>query len=103
MGLENSERSSPAGVEPTTARVWPKLVSCKSLSECCEARLAGGRAGAEPGLVVGWCLGLENLRVTSPARVEPTSARILPKLFPSKSLAKAPNEKKYLYVRRFWD
>ena len=35
-GLANNERSSPAGVEPTTARVWPKLVSCKSLNECCE-------------------------------------------------------------------
>ena len=35
-GLENLRRSRPAGVEPTAARVLPKLVSCKSLSECCE-------------------------------------------------------------------
>ena len=45
------------------------------------------RPGAEPGSVVGWCLGLENLRGTSPARVEPTAARALPKLFPNKSLS----------------
>jgi len=31
-GLENSKRSSKTGAEPTTMRVWPKLVSCKSLS-----------------------------------------------------------------------
>ena len=80
-GLANNEKSRAAGVEPTTARVWPKLVSCKSLSECCEAR-----AGAEPGLVVGWCSGLENSEKSIPARVEPTAARGLPKLVPSKSL-----------------
>ena len=28
-------RSSPTGAEPTVARAWPKLVSCKRLSECC--------------------------------------------------------------------
>ena len=33
-----SDHVSCTRVEPTTARVWPKLVSCKSLSECCEAR-----------------------------------------------------------------
>ena len=46
-GLENRKRSRPAGVEPTAARVWPKLVSCKSLSECCEAR-AGRRPERAP-------------------------------------------------------
>ena len=35
-GLENSIRSSPTGAEPTAARVLPKLVPSKSLSECCE-------------------------------------------------------------------
>ena len=37
----------------STSGVWPKLVSCKSLSESREAQ-----AGPEPGLVMGWFLGL---------------------------------------------
>ena len=36
MGLENCIRSSPARVGPTAVRGLPKLVSSKSLSECCE-------------------------------------------------------------------
>ena len=56
-GLANSERSRAAGVEPTAARVFPKLVSCKSLSECCGARAGrrptGRRARVGGGLVVG--------------------------------------------------
>ena len=98
-GLENYIPSSTARVEPTAARVWPKLVSCKSLSECCEAR-----AGAEPGLVVNWYLGLENGRRSSPARAEPTAVIVCPNSFPAKALAsaaKAPNEKKY--VKSFLD
>ena len=35
-GLENLKGTSPAGAGPTAARVLPKLVSSKSLSECCE-------------------------------------------------------------------
>ena len=35
-GLENIRGTSPAGLEPTATRVLPKLVSSKSLSECCE-------------------------------------------------------------------
>ena len=58
------------------------MISCKSLSECCEAR-----AGAEPGLVVNWYLGLENLRRSRPAGVEPTTVRVLTKLVSSKSLS----------------
>ena len=62
------------------------------------------RPGAEPGLVVGWCLGLENSEKSSPAQVEPTAARVLPKLVPNKSLSECyegPNKKKY--VRSFLD
>ena len=70
-GLENSKGDRPARAEPVAARVLPKLDSCKSLSECCEAR-----AGAEPGLVVGWCLGLKNAKGGSPTRVKPVSARV---------------------------
>ena len=81
-GLSKQREEQMAGVEPTTARVWPKLVSCKSLSECCEAR-----AGAESGLVVGWWLGLENSKRSRTAQVVPTVARVLPKLVPSKSLS----------------
>ena len=88
-GLANNERSRTAGVEPITARVWTKLVSCKSLSECCEAR-----AGAEPGLMVGWCLGLENSGKGDPVRVEPTAARGLPKLLSSKSLTECCEDPK---------
>jgi hypothetical protein len=61
--------------------------------------------GTEPGLAVGWCLGLNNSKGSSPARVEPTAARVLPKIVPNKnalaSAAKATNEKKY--VRSFLD
>ena len=39
-GFEILRETSPAGVDPTAARVLPKLVSCKSLSECCAARPA---------------------------------------------------------------
>ena len=81
-GLENRKRCTKAGAEPTIARVWPKLVSCKSLSECCAAR-----AGVEPGLVVSWCLGLENSKMSSPAQVDLTAARVLPTLVSSKSLS----------------
>ena len=35
--LANSRRSSTAGVEPTTARVLPKLVSCKALASVAKA------------------------------------------------------------------
>ena len=49
--LENGKRTRPARAEPTAARVWPKLVSCKSLSECCEAR-PGRRPDRAPGQ--GW-------------------------------------------------
>ena len=49
--LENGKGSRPARAEPTAARVWPKLVSCKSLSECCEAR-PGRRPDRAPGQ--GW-------------------------------------------------
>ena len=42
-GLENSIRSNPTGAEPTTARVWLKLVSCKSLSEGHSANGLGGK------------------------------------------------------------
>ena len=56
--------------------------------------------------VVGWCLGLENKETSSPVRVEPTAARVLPKLVPNKSLSEwpwceGPNEKRY--VRSFLD
>ena len=40
------------------------------------------RSAANP-----WAPGLENLRRTSPARVEPTATRVLPNLFSSKSLS----------------
>ena len=59
-GLANSERSSPAGVEPTTARVWPKLVSCKiqALASAAKPDGAGAptgrRARVGGGLVVGF-------------------------------------------------
>ena len=46
-GLENLRGTSTAGVEPTTARVWPKLVSCKSLI------ISGRRAMVGGGLVLG--------------------------------------------------
>ena len=36
-GFGNLRGTSPAGVDPTAARVLPKLASCKSLSECCAA------------------------------------------------------------------
>ena len=49
--LENGKGGRPARAEPTAARVWPKLVSCKSLSECCEAR-PGRRPDRAPGQ--GW-------------------------------------------------
>ena len=54
-GFENLTRTSPARIEPTTARVWPKLVSCKSLSECtcCEAQPSGRRARVGGGLALG--------------------------------------------------
>ena len=35
LGLEIGRVDSPAGVGRTAARVSPKLVPCKSLSECC--------------------------------------------------------------------
>lgn len=54
-------RSGPTGAEPTAAGACPKLVSCRRLSEFCSG------AGAEPGLVVGWCSGLVNSRVRNPA------------------------------------
>ena len=50
--LENDKRGSPTRVEHTAARVWPKLVSCKSLSECCEAR-PGRRPERAPARVGG--------------------------------------------------
>ena len=56
-GLENLRGGSPARVEPTAARLLPKLVSCKSLSECCAARPglrpSGRRARVGGGLVLG--------------------------------------------------
>ena len=51
-GLESAKGSCPARAEPTAARVWPKLVSCKSLSECCEAR-PGRRPERAPARVGG--------------------------------------------------
>ena len=50
--LANDKRGSPTRVEHTAARVWPKLVSCKSLSECCEAR-PGRRPERAPARVGG--------------------------------------------------
>ena len=58
-GLENSKRSSTTGAEPTTAKVWPKLVSCKSLTIESAAKperaggLSGRRARVGGGLVPG--------------------------------------------------
>ena len=69
-GLENCKRGRPARVEPVAARVLPKLDSCKSLSECYAARAGGGR-GAEPGLVVGWCLGSENAKGAARPELSP--------------------------------
>ena len=70
-GLENDKRGRPARAEPVAARVLPKHDSCKSLSECCATR-----AGAEPGLVVGWHLGSKNAKKGSPTRVKPVAARV---------------------------
>ena len=51
--LENANGDSSARVEPTAARVWLKLVSCKSLSECCAAR-SGRWPERAPGHGGGW-------------------------------------------------
>ena len=58
-GLANSKKSRTAGAEPTTARVWPKLVSCKSLiASVAKPERAGGptgrRARVGGGLVLGF-------------------------------------------------
>ena len=87
--LENVKVESSARVEPTAARVWLKLVSCKSLGECCAAR-SDRRPERAPGhRGVGQCVGIENSNGGSPmpTRVEPTAARILPKLVSFKSLS----------------
>ena len=73
-GLENSKRDRSARADPVVARALPKLVSCKSPSECCAARAP--RVGAEPGSVVGWYLGSENDKKESPNRVGPVVARV---------------------------
>ena len=76
-GLANSKVDRPARAEPVATRVLPKLDSCKSLSECCAARAGrAARAGAEPGLVVGWYLGSESAKRVSRTRAKPEAARV---------------------------
>ena len=52
------------------------------------------RSAANP-----WAPGFENVKTTSPTKIGPTAARVLPKLVSSKSLTECcegPNEKKYV-------
>ena len=52
-GLENCKGGRPARAELLAERVLPELDSCKSLSECCEARRGRRRARVGGGLVLG--------------------------------------------------